>query len=217
MVKKALLFILVLSVFGFGIWGLQSLKENLSLSAPWLLIFAAGVGIILGASSGLASARYRAAGDMKERHTIDSFLEHWGTAAGIFVMIFSGFRILAGDIGVFSSNLHFLGLFFTLVFGCYFVTDFLISRKHRNLLPSGEDIVKGTIGKYFFRLKWYEKGKYLSSQKSAFLTFAIIGSEIAITGAVKLAAFFWNMPFEIIKITTLTRTMTGPAGKPVNP
>ena len=106
-------------------------------------------------------------------------------------------------------NLHFLGLFFTSFFGGYFLADFFVSRKHEVLLPDARDVLHGTIGKYVLGLEWGERGKYLSSQKSAFLVFALIGSEVVITGAAKLAAFFWNIPPEVVDILTSIHDIAG--------
>ena len=59
------------------------------------------------------------------------------------------------------------------------------------LIPNIPDIIGGTIAKYLLRRKWTSEDKYLSSQKSAFLAFALIGAVILISGAVKVAAHMW--------------------------
>ena len=128
-------------------------------------------------------------------------MEHWGTAIGIFILIVSGFQIHDRG-GLSAIKLHFLGLFFTLLFGSYFLADFFVSKKYDTLLPNMKDIVDGTIKKYLLRLKSKETGKYLSSQKSSFLAFAILGGLIFISGVIKLIPFYGHIPFQILKIAT---------------
>ena len=118
-----------------------------------------------------------------ERHSIDSILEHWGTAIGIFILIVSG-------------------IFLTFLFGSYFLADFLVTGKFRTLIPNIKDIIDGTIKKYIFHFKFKETGKYLASQKSSFLLFAILGTVILITGVIKLLFFYISMPFKLFEIAT---------------
>jgi cytochrome b subunit of formate dehydrogenase len=136
-----------------------------------------------------------------ERHTLDSILEHWGTAIGIFILIVSGIELHYHG-GLPAVKLHFLGIFLTLLFGTYFLTDFFVSRKYRTLLPNIKDIIDGTIKKYFLRFKYKETGKYLASQKSSFLIFAILGALILATGIIKLLFFYISIPFSLDEIAT---------------
>ena len=140
------------------------------------------------------------------RHTVGSFIEHWGTGIGIIILIASG-RMLGF---VFTPhpnvpptmqhvNLHYTGVFFTLIFGCYFLADFLASRGYKVLMPSLADIWQGTIKKYLLRKKWNDTGKYLSSQKSAFLVFAILGVGILVTGAIKTIYYVWQIPLQLVQ------------------
>jgi cytochrome b subunit of formate dehydrogenase len=128
-------------------------------------------------------------------------MEHWGTAIGIFIMIVSGYQIHEHG-GLKAIKLHFFGLFLTLLFGSYFLADFFASRKYVDLFPNIKDIVDGTIKKYILRLKPKETGKYLSSQKSSFLLFAIFGGLIFVSGVIKLIPFYIPISFRIIKIAT---------------
>ncbi len=205
MLKKIFLAALVLDVLGLSAWWMHDIDVLLLMYAPWALIASVFLGTTLGITRAVLRARsFRGIG---ERHSVDAFLEHWGTAAGIFLLIFSGYWISSG--GIFARNLHFLGMVVTLFFGGYFLADFLISRKYNALLPDGQDITRGTLGKYFLRTYWSEKGKYLASQKSAFLVFATLGSEIFFTGAIKAAAFFKAVPPDVIKISTSIHDAVG--------
>ena len=116
-------------------------------------------------------------------------------------MIVSGYQIHEHG-GLNAIKLHFLGLFLTLLFGSYFLADFFMSRKYVDLLPNIKDIVDGTIKKYLFRVKIKETGKYLSSQKSSFLLFAILGGLIFVSGVIKLLPFYTHISFSVVKIAT---------------
>ena len=116
-------------------------------------------------------------------------------------MMVSGFKIVV-DISLWAVNLHFLGLIVTLFFGFYFVGDFVASRKHEELLPDASDIFHGTIKKYLLRAPWKDTGKYQSSQRAAFLSFVVIGSEIVVSGGIKAAAQFGLVSTDLLKIAT---------------
>jgi cytochrome b subunit of formate dehydrogenase len=136
-----------------------------------------------------------------ERHTLDSTMEHWGTAIGIVIMIVSGIQIHYHG-GLPAIKLHFLGIFLTLLFGSYFLADFFVSQKYRTIFPNMTDIIDGTIKKYLFRFRFKETGKYLSSQKSSFLIFAILGTLILVTGVMKLLFFYNVISFRLLEIAT---------------
>lgn len=99
-------------------------------------------------------------------------------------------------------NLHFIGLIITLYFGTYFLVHSLVTKKLKNLIPDFSDIIKGTFKKYIMGAKWTDKGKYLSSQKSAFLVFALLGAGIIVTGSIKTVAYYWGVPFKVTQIVT---------------
>ena len=177
-------------------------------SAFWELIAA----IIVGAVAGVIRAKLKlkkqaaAADEHTPRHTVGSFMEHWGTGVGIIILIVSGALLASGrKIGlifvpeftrsrIMALNLHYLGVFFTLIFGCYFLADFLASRGYKVLMPGLADIWDGTIKRYLLRKKWNDRDKYLSSQKSAFLVFTILGVIILVTGAIKTSYFILPIP-----------------------
>jgi len=169
----------------------------------WILIGTFVVGTIAGIIGAGLKKRFKLRNDnlRSERHSIDSIIEHWGTAIGIFMMIVSGFQI-RDRARLSAVKLHFLGLFFTLLFGSYFLADFLVSKKYNTLLPGMKDIIDGTIKKYLLRLKLKETGKYLASQKSSFLAFTIIGGLIFVSGVIKIVPFYGHIPLQLLKIAT---------------
>jgi hypothetical protein len=118
------------------------------------------------------------------------------------ILIISGFFIEASYKRIFSMNLHFLGLITAFGFGTYFLVLFFIFQKYGYLLPGIADIINGTIKKYLFRTPWKDTGKYLSSQKTSFLVFSILGIGLILTGAVKLCAYYFSVPLQINHFTT---------------
>jgi len=191
-----------------GIYGIRGLDIVLFQKVAWTLLAPIVIGVVLGIRARRRSSDDASFLEDEERHSIDAFLEHWGTAAGILVLVVSGFQIRAA-LSVFALNLHFLGLFFALLFGCYFAADFFASRKYNRILPTARDIVDGTLKKYLLRSSFVETGKYLGSQKAAFLAFAVVGAEIVITGGIKMAAHFWLIPYQAMQAITIIHDIFG--------
>ncbi|MFC1866346.1 cytochrome b/b6 domain-containing protein [Chloroflexota bacterium] len=171
-------------------------------SMPWITIVAAGVGFILGAARALLKGKEQINYGEVNRHGSGSFIEHWGTALGIFILLASaiilGFlffpsRVVTPVETIFPLNIHFIGVLVTLFGGFFFAGDYLFTRKFDRLLPNIPDIFGGLFGKYFLRRKWSEEDKYLSSQKVAFLGFALFGGVLLISGAFKVAAHIWEL------------------------
>ncbi len=209
--KIILVLILLLAVTGVGLYLANSSESLFFDTAPWALFVAAGVGIVLGAVRGLRKRKPVIVDGMVIRHGVGSFVEHWGSAIGIFTLIASGiilgflfigpFAKTAAEV-VFPLNMHFIGLAVTLFAGCFWAADFLVSRNYGSLVPNINDIVGGTLGKYLLRRKWSSEGKYLSSQKSAFLAFIVLGGGILVTGAIKVAAHIWPIQASVYGVTT---------------
>jgi cytochrome b subunit of formate dehydrogenase len=192
MVKRTVTFLVIyVIVVGLVAAWVTSVQTKLFSDIPWMF----SITIIIGAIAGIFTARAKKKNAGREvnppRHTLYSFMEHWGTGIGIILMIVSS-RLLGLAFvpqenipSVMPSNLHFIGLIFTLLFGSYFLADFLASREYRAMMPNLRDIWDGTIKKYLLRKKWNDTGKYLSSQKSAFLAFAVLGFGVLVTGVIK--------------------------------
>jgi cytochrome b subunit of formate dehydrogenase len=168
--------------------------------AIWVLLVASVIGFILGIARGLFKKRNAIVNGVAIRHGIGSFVSHWGTALGIFVLMISGF--LMGFLFISPTantleqiipvlNMHFFAVILTLFGGFFFVGDYLASRDWALLLPNWQDITGGFFGKYFLRRKWDKEHKYLSSQKAAFIPFAVLGLLLVVTGAIKVGAHVW--------------------------
>jgi cytochrome b subunit of formate dehydrogenase len=204
MVKKTILaLVLYLIIVALTITWAGHVHTVLFHSAFWGLVAAIVVGAVAGVVRAKLKQKKQALKDDEPapRHTIGSFMEHWGTGVGIIILIVSGALLASGrKVGlifvpeftrsrIMALNLHFLGAFYTLIFGCYFLTDFLVSGGYKVLVPGLADIWGGTIKRYLLRKKWHDRDKYLSPQKSAFLVFTILGIIILVTGAIKVSYF----------------------------
>lgn len=214
--KKQVLIIsvLTLAVVGVGIYFSFTLEETVLFDPPtlWAVPAAMVLGIVLGAVRAVRKGREEIVAGEVTRHTGGAFLEHWGTALGLFLLIASG--ILLGflffpiqvetiEAAFLPLNLHFVGMVVTLFGGCYFAADYLVSRNYSLLLPNLSDIFGGFFGKYLLRRKWTAETKYLSSQKAAFLAWAVLGVVVLATGAIKLAWRVWPIQAEVLQWSTV--------------
>jgi cytochrome b subunit of formate dehydrogenase len=213
MLKKVkLLLILLPFIIAAGVYLAGSSETNLFASADWILVRAAIAGVVLGAARAVLRKRDRITDGEVTRHDAGSFISHWGTATGIFILIASGIMkgffpgtSIARQMGdqIFATNLHFIGLAVTLLCGCFWLADYIVKQNYSELIPNLRDIIYGTLGKYLLRKKWPYDGKYLSSQKSAFLAFAVLGGIVLITGAIKTGNYVWHIPENVLNITTI--------------
>ena len=210
MIKKVILFasvfiiVLVLAIF-FIIRVKSLLFHDMSL----VMEGAAGLGILTGIWRGItANGRLVGTGTQPDRHNIDSFLEHWGTATGILLLALSGLFIQLHYQRIFSNNLHFLGLVIMLFFGTYFLAHFLVSKKYRDLVPNIKDITEGTIKKYLVQKPWKDTRKYLASQRTSFLVFAILGLIILASGIIKVLAYYYGIPMQLLLFATSVHDVT---------
>lgn len=219
MLKKTLLVLFVLlTALGVGIYFSYTSLKNIPLfdnrTAQWGMVAAAAAGLILGAARGLLKKKNAIKGEVVTRHGVGSFISHWATGFGIFVLIYSGvmmgFFVMNGKsiwfIPVFAQtlaqvipalNVHYFAVLMTLFGGCFFGADYIATRDWMLLIPNMRDIIQGFIGKYMLRRKWEAEDKYMSSQKGAFVPFAAIGIVMLLSGAVKAAAHVWPITADI--------------------
>jgi len=196
-------FILILTIFWNHLLGNLFSPFQVFRKTRWIFLVTFIIGMIVGVIGAIIknALQKRKNSQLLERHTIDSIMEHWGTGVGIIILTVSGFQIHYHG-GLPAIKLHFLGIFLTLLFGSYFIADFFAFKKFRTLIPTMKDIIDGTIKKYLLRLKSKENGKYLSSQKSSFLIFVILGALIFISGVIKLLFFYNVISFRLLEIAT---------------
>lgn len=210
MLRKVILFsLLIIILFSLGILGLNYWHAFLFQTNSWILAIPLSLGLFTaGLRAGIQKSKRTVYAGLEKRHTVAAYLEHWGTAMGIFMLIISGLLLLIQPT-FFQSNLHFLGLFMVLLFGSYFAVDFFSAKKFNDLLPNYNDIIDGTVKKYLHIIKWEDNGKYLASQKTSFLAFTTFGLGILITGVIKLAGILVSLPAELIQISTWLHDIAG--------
>ncbi|MGA3094144.1 MAG: hypothetical protein ABSD79_01995 [Dehalococcoidales bacterium] len=223
MLKKTLLVLFVLlAALGVGIYvsyfhlfGDHTLRNILlfdNRNAQWGIVASVVIGLILGVARGRLKKKNAIKGEVVTRHGVGSFISHWATGFGIFLLIYSGvmlgFFIMGnsksiGFIPVFAQtvtqvipalNVHYFAVLMTLFGGFFFGADYIATRDWMLLIPNMRDLIQGFIGKYFLRRKWEAEDKYMSSQKGAFVPFAAIGIVMLITGAIKVAGHVWTGP-----------------------
>jgi cytochrome b subunit of formate dehydrogenase len=225
MLKKTLLVLFVLLVaLGAGIYMSYTSYKDISLfnnnHAQWGIVASVVVGLVLGVSRGLLKKKNAIKGEIVTRHGVGSFISHWATGFGIFVLIYSGvmmgFFVMDGKsfwvLPVFDQtigqvipvlNVHYFAVLMTLFGGVFFGADYIATRDWMLLIPNMKDLIQGFIGKYFLRRKWDAEDKYMSSQKGAFVPFAAIGIVMLITGAVKVAWHVWPISFDVVGWATV--------------
>jgi cytochrome b subunit of formate dehydrogenase len=212
MVKKVLLvLVLFLAAAGVGLYFSKTAESLFVDKVPWVLAISAFFGIVVGAARAVVKGKPEIVGGEVNRHGVGSFVEHWGTAIGAFILIASAFMLgflffpsfaKTRDAAVFPLNMHFIGVVIALFGGFFFAADFAVSRNYSSLVPNINDIIGGTIAKYFLRRKWLYEGKYLSSQKAAWLAFAVLIAGVFATGVIKVAAHVWRLQASVYSIST---------------
>ncbi len=209
--NKWIVIIILVAIFAIGIIFSAYLDTLLLSKLPWLLAVSAIIGIISGVLRRIFKSKTVIENGEITRHGIGAFIQHWLTALGIFLLIISGF--IMGFLFfphfadtpksvLFPLNMHFIGLVFAFLGGFYFLTDYVLSGKLFVLVPKIKDIFQGTIGKYLLRKKWTFETKYLASQKSSFLVFAVLGVVQLVTGSIKIMGHFSSIPASTLAITT---------------
>lgn len=209
--KILLIMIVVLAVLTAGIFWANASETLLFDTMLWAIVAASGLGFLLGAIRARLKGKEKIVGEEVIRHGGGAFLGHWGTAFGIFVLMASAFllgflffpsQVDTAEAVIFPLNLHFIGVVATLFGGFYFAADFLFTGNYSRLIPNNQDIMGGTLGKYLLKREWRAEGKYLSSQKAAFIGFAALGIAILITGVIKVSAHIWPIQANVLSATT---------------
>jgi len=218
MVKKTViaLAIILVAATACNFWAVNA-RSVLFHSSYGGLIAAVAAGAAAGIIAGWLKRKKRAAADgaSTPRHTIFSFLEHWGTGIGIIILIVSAALLASGSqVGfifvpeiarsrILALNLHYTSALLTLLFGCFFLADFLTAGRYRALIPGPADIWNGIVKRYLMGKKLPGAGKYLATQKLAFLAFAFFGALVLVTGVIKTAYFIWPGSYPLQAATNI--------------
>jgi formate dehydrogenase gamma subunit len=209
--KRLYIIFIILIIIGAGIVISVLYNKLLIDKYSWLLIVSALTGIISAVIGRFNKKSIPAENGQVVTHKISGFISHWLTALGIMTLLTTGFVIgflffpylTDTPMSVLAPlNVHFVGIIVVTFGGFYFFTDYLLSKRISTLVPSIRDITQGTIKKYILKQKYEKEGKYLSSQKSAFLVFALLGGMLFITGIVKVLAHSWQMSSTVMAVST---------------
>jgi formate dehydrogenase gamma subunit len=200
-----------------------------------MLVRALAYGVLLGGIRAVIRPKQAIVDGKAIRHDAASFLEHWGTAIGIFVLIISGALIgffflesiaLTSQMPVdadpetwvdpktaWMTNVHFIGVAITLFGGGFFAADYVLSHNFKKLVPNIKEIIDGTMRKYMLRKPYHTEGKYLASQKSAFMSFVALGAAVLITGFIKVFVYMGRIAPEtnesLLKWNTYIHDISG--------
>ena len=206
-ITKSIILVVLLLV---SILAVINLKTLLFVNMYLLMAVFIGLGVLAGITTAALKriTHSRNPAFPEKRHTLGSFFQHWGTSVGILLLFITGLFMKINP-GIISSNIHFTGVLITLLFGFYFLIDFFTSQKYIELLPDLKDIFEGTIKKYILRTPWKDQGKYQASQKSAFLAFIVLGSEVLISGLIKTVALLTSIPDHLLSAVTLLHDVSG--------
>ncbi len=181
-------------------------------SATWVLPVAALSGIFFG-----AMARRRTEpevlNDSVLRHDDVAFLEHWTHVVGTLVLLVSGTylgalfvprMVHAPEAVGFALNMHFIGVAIFLFGIFYYLANAWIEGTIKEHLPQAGDF-QDAIAHYKSILgvgKAPKEGKYLASEKLAYLGWAVVVGAIIITGAIKVSAHVWDLPAPLMGAIT---------------
>jgi|TARA_B100002003_G_scaffold246057_1_gene274967 formate dehydrogenase gamma subunit len=198
-----------------------------------MLVRAIVYGVLIGGIRAVIRPKQAIVDGKVIRHDAASFIQHWGTAIGIFVLIISGALIgffflesialrspIPAEVDpetwvdpktAWMTNVHFIGVAITLFCGFFFATDYVLSKNFKKLVPNVKEIIDGTLRKYLLRKPYHNEGKYLASQKAAFLSFAVLGAAVLITGFIKVGVYMGHVGSEgtLIKWTTYIHDISG--------
>ncbi|GEM_PF-3035426 len=184
-------------------------------SAPWAIMYSAGLGISLGA----VAARFRKSesgtrDEVVVRRGAGLLFEDLGLAfcvLGVVVLLATGImmggsvtpRVLADSAGTigFVMNVHFVGIV-TLLFGvAYFVTRTIVSGDYGLVLSQLRGFVRPR-----------RQSDYLPSLRWAMLAAALALVALGVKGTGLLAEQVLGLPREIAIVTSLTHDILGLVG-----
>ncbi len=143
------------------------------------------------------------------RHDIAARISHWFNAAGILILLYSGYKLGFLDFGrkvYFTDgaramfNLHFIGAVMFLFGAVYWLGNtFLYPQRLKEHSPykgSVKDAVLHYLALFGIPLKKGERpvGKYEASERLAFIPLTLLALFMGLTGLVKLSAHIVNVP-----------------------
>ena len=185
-------------------------------SMGWLVIAAPLAGLLVAALTTRQDPRVE--GERVLRHDGAAILAHWthgvGTAALLVTGIALGFlfvpRFFSGvNTAGFVMNLHFVAVVFFLFGTFYWMANTLLAAKRfREHLPTG-NAVPYTVRHYglllgFKKYTMPPEDKYFESERMAFILALVATGFIVVTGFVKVAAHFLDVPGALMAAANVT-------------
>jgi len=153
------------------------------------------------------------------RHDAAARFSHWFNAAGILILLYSGYQLGFLDFGRkvwFTDgvrqmfNLHFIGAVLFLLGAVYWVGNTFLHPKRLEEHSPYKGSIKDAILHYLklmgLPIKKGERptGKYEASERLAFIPLTLLALFMGITGLIKLAAHVWHVPTGLLKLATFT-------------
>ncbi len=181
---------------------------------PFMAIFAA---LLLSAFT--YRKKPRCEGDRILRHDMAARLSHWFNAAGILLLLYSGYELGFLDFGrkVWLTdgvremfNLHFIEAVLFLLGAVYWVGNTFLNPRRLEEHAPYKGSVKDAILHYLKLMGLPIKkgarpvGKYEASELLAFVPLTLLALFMAVTGLIKLAAHVRHVPTGVLKLAALT-------------
>ena len=179
----------------------------------WLIPIMAFLGIFLRAIRKPAEDESPLKEGKVLRHDAHMFLSHWSHMVAVLFLMVSGLAmgplwlerlVHTPEASGFALNLHFIGVIVFAFAFCYFVTDLILKRAFKELLPGPRDITDAVIY-YTSKIgigQKPEQGKYLASEKLAFPLWVVFLGGLIITGGFKVAAHLWTYSSDFMGTVT---------------
>lgn len=184
----------------------------------WWIVFMT-VFVALGASAFTHRKKPKCEAGRILRHDIPARVSHWFNAAGILILLYSGYELGFLDFGRkvwFTDgaramfNLHFIGAVLFLFGAVYWLGNtFLYPQRFKEHAPykgSIKDAILHYLKLFGIPIKRGERpvGKYEASERLAFIPLTLLALFMGVTGLVKLSAHVWHVPTPILKFATFT-------------
>jgi formate dehydrogenase subunit gamma len=140
-------------------------------------------------------------------------MEHWSHALSTVLLLVTGVglgflfipRLVSGTETVgFLLNLHFVGVLLFMFGIFYYASNALVNGKFQEHLPEVSDF-QGALAHYAAKFSGKHPapdGKYIASEKLAYLGFAVAVFGIVATGSVKVAAHVFSLPGWLMQAMT---------------
>jgi len=152
------------------------------------------------------------------RHDIPARVSHWFNAAGILILIFSGFalgflffprHVAFTDGAQFMFNLHFFGAILFLFGAVYWVGNTFLYPKRLEEHAPYQGSLKDAVLHYLhmaglIKGEGRPTGKYEASERLAFIPLTLLALFMGVTGLIKVSARIWDVPNGLLQFATWT-------------